>query len=338
MRLRLLPLLLALALALAGCARSVPVPLPDANAAPQLRETGIRTADGVCLPLQRWGPEDPHRVVLALHGFNDHGGSFDSLARSLAENEIAVYAYDQRGFGATRDPGRWPGHPILAHDARTALELLGERYPDRPPFLLGKSMGAAVSLLALTDGEPPPVAGSVLIAPAVWARGTMPWYQRLGLWLGARTLPRMQVNGDMAARLGIRPTDDPEVMQALRDDPLVRSTARIDTLDGLTTLMTLALEAGDELPPPSLLLYGSEDDIVPPAPVAMLLEDLAAAEAPGHRAVLYPDGFHMLTRYTGAAAVHADIAAWLLDTDAALPSGHERPPAAMARQLRAPTD
>ncbi|ADC72161.1 alpha/beta hydrolase fold protein [Thioalkalivibrio sp. K90mix] len=319
---------------LAACAGSPPQ--PPADEAPDERPDAevLEAADGTRLPLHRWGPEEPRRVALALHGFNDHGGSMAALGEALAEHEIAVYAYDQRGFGANRDVGHWAGYQTMAEDARTGLRILAERYPDNPPYLIGKSMGGAVALLATSGEELPAMRGTALIGPAVWSRDQMPWYQRFGLWVGARIAPGMRLTGEMAAEFDIRPTDDPAVLEQMRDDPLVLREARIDALDGLTTLMGRALSAGDALPAPSLLLYGAKDDLVPPGPTAVLAERLAATGDPGHRMVLYPEGYHMLTRYTRSVDTFGDLVAWMLDPEATLPSGHERAPETMVQNLQ----
>ncbi|MGM0552422.1 MAG: alpha/beta hydrolase [Pseudomonadota bacterium] len=329
--------LAGLSLWLSGCAASPLEPPPGSPGGARFDNGMIVASDGTRLPLRRWGPEDPEHVALALHGFNDHAGSMQPLAQWLIDHDIAVYAFDQRGFGATPTVGHWAGDTALVDDAQTVLELLAERHPGQRPFLIGKSMGGAVALLAATrpqttDG-PPEVAGTVLIAPAVWDRGSMPWYQRLALWLGARVAPGMRLSGEIVAELDIRPTDNPEVLAQMRDDPLVLRDARIDTLDGLTTLMGRALEAADHLPAPSLTLYGARDDIVPRPPVAELLHRLDARDEDGHRTVLYPDGFHMLTRYTRAADTFVDIITWIHDPRADLPSGHERGLAEVADEL-----
>lgn len=41
------------------------------------------------------------------------------------------------------------------------------------------------------------------------------------------------------------------------------------------------------------------------------------------RVAVYPDGYHMLTRDLGARVVLDDMAVWLADPTAPLPSGHE---------------
>lgn len=294
----------------------------DAAVAATLSAQEIVMTDGVRLRLTRWGSESPRAVVLGLHGFNDHGGSFDTLARRLAGQDIAFYSYDQRGFGASDHPGRWAGHERMASDAARTAALLRERYPDLPLYLVGKSMGGAVATLALVD-HAPPVDGAILIAPAMWGRQTMPWYQRTALWLSRRLLPGVSFSGRFLQRfVEIRPTDDPTVMAQMRADPLVLKRTRSDALDGVTTLMDEALTRIGALPGPALILYGGRDDIIPRAAACAMVERLAGNGA-DWRLGYYPEGYHMLTRQLAAGPVIDDIAAWLLSPTADLPSDGE---------------
>src|SRR5690606_9822087 len=117
-------------------------------ATPELTPTRFVAADGVALPLRTWMPDEaPPAVILALHGFNDYSNAFSIPAPAWAAAGIATYAYDQRGFGAAPGRGRWHGGATLAADALTAARLLRQRYPDTPLYLLGESMGGAVSIL-----------------------------------------------------------------------------------------------------------------------------------------------------------------------------------------------
>lgn len=292
---------------------------------PRIHDDRVVADDGYELPLYRWLPEGapPQAVALGLHGFGDYGASFEALSGPLTASGIAVYAYDQRGFGRTANPGIWAGRERMAADVSLVVSLLRDRHPDLPLYLLGKSMGGAVAMVAVSGETPPEVDGTVLIAPAVWGRATMPWYQRMGLWIMLRLRPGMYLTGNAARDLGIRPTDDPEVSRALSRDPLVQKRARIDTIHGLTTLMGDALEDSARLRGPVLILYGDNDHVIPARPVCAMLERLPDARSVNWRMVLYPDGYHMLTRYTGAAATHGDVAAWIRDQASPLPSGEE---------------
>jgi acylglycerol lipase len=276
---------------------------------------------GSPLPVRRWRPEgEPVAVALALHGFLDHAGSLAVLATALRAEGIALYAYDQQGFGAREPLGRWAGREAMVEDAVRMTAWLRARYPDTPLHLVGKSMGAAVAILALAGREPLPVDGAVLIAPAVWAPETQPWYQRLALGVGRRLAPEASLSVEWSRRLGIRPTDDPAVLEALRADPLVQRRARLDTLHGLTALMGDALEAVPRLPGPTLILYGLRDQVVPRRPLCRLVDALPERTGSPWRLVLYPHGFHMLTRYRRGPATHADVAAWIRDSRGPLPS------------------
>lgn len=315
-------LALLLAPLLAGCAEPKQQAPGPGESVPQLRPHQAIADDGYRLPLRHWPAEgDTQVVVLALHGFNDHAGSFDIMAKALVPHGISIYAHDQRGFGTTQQRRLWPGHERLRDDTILLVRLLRERYPDTPLYLVGKSMGAAVALLAMAADEPPPVDGSVLIAPAVWSWETMPWYQRLGLWLGVRLMPDSSFSVRTARRLGIEPTDDEEIKQLLASDPLILRSARVDTLDGLTRTMSLALKAAGQLPAPALVLYGDEDQIIPKAAYCALLERLPDDTA--IRLAYYPGGYHMLTRYSQRERTEQDLVAWLLDPSADLPSGLE---------------
>lgn len=278
-------------------------------------------ADQTVLPLRRWGPvgEAPSAVVLGLHGFNDHGGALVASAAALVPEGVAVYAWDQRGFGATAMRGRWPGTELLVDDAVTVAQLLRKRYPDTPLYLLGLSMGGAITTLVLEHPGLPAVDGAVLVAPAFWGWETMPWYQRSALWLSRWLMPWASFTGE---GLDIQPTDDPEVGRQLAADPLWLAATRVDALYGVTELMGTALQAVPRIQwPQTLVLYGGEDDIVPPSATCALFQRLP--EGSPWRAAYYPEGYHMLTRYSGAQAVLADINAFIKEPEASLPSGLE---------------
>ncbi|WP_104202373.1 alpha/beta hydrolase [Billgrantia saliphila] len=319
-------------LPLLGCAApALQSPGPSATE-PRLADFHFVADDGYRLPLRHWPAEgNRNAVVLAVHGFNDHAGSFDVLARALSPHGIEVYAYDQRGFGTTEQRRVWAGHERMRRDATLLARQLRARYPDTPLYLVGKSMGGAIAILAMTTPDPPPVDGSVLIAPATWSRSTMPWYQRLGLWLGVRLIPQATFSVSNAHRLGIEPTDDAWIKRKLAKDPLILRSARVDTLHGLTQAMDEALAAASQLPSPTLVMYGDTDEVVPAEAFCALLKRLPRHE--GVRMALYPGGYHMLTRYTQRLRTERDLIAWLLDNDAALPSGNGIEPESAQRSL-----
>ncbi|AWK85816.1 alpha/beta hydrolase [Azospirillum thermophilum] len=297
---------------------------------PRLTAQSLVAADGFELPMRVWLPEGgeaPRAVIVALHGFNDYSNAFETAGRNLARHGIATYAYDQRGFGATRDRGIWPGTDTLVADLGTAVEQVRARHPRVPVHVLGESMGGAVVLTALTRPDAPRVDGAILVAPAVWGRETMGFFPRAALWVTYNLVPGMVVHPPR--ELNIQPSDNIEMLRALGRDPLVIKGSRVDALEGLTDLMSAALPACGRLEVPSLVLYGAREQVLPPKPVERALADFEAGGR--HVVAVYPDGYHMLLRDLKGSLVVEDIAAWIADPKIPLASGADRAP----RQLLA---
>jgi alpha-beta hydrolase superfamily lysophospholipase len=321
---RIKRLVLFVLLAATACAPRLAPPGPG-PAAPRLDMTAgdFQTRDGTLLPLRAWLPKadaTPKAVIVALHGFNDYSNAFEAPGTYLASHGIATFAYDQRGFGAAPHRGLWPGTDALTGDLVDAARTMRARYPGVPLYLLGDSMGGAVVVAAMTGSEAPPADGIILVAPAVWARSAMPLTHRVALWIGAHTVPWMDVSG---RGLGIQASDNIEMLRALGRDPLVIKETRVDAVHGLVDLMDRALAAAPRLRVPALLLYGEKDEVIPAAPILRFWRDLPAAERPHQRRALYADGWHMLLRDLEARVVLDDIVQWIADPRAPLPSGAE---------------
>ena len=328
--------LFALLLALSACApsRIPPGPGPTTPEIVMLQE-GQRPAiqrivmdDGASLRLRSWLPKNsagkpvaPRAAILALHGFNDYSRAFHASGRDWAKAGVATYAYDQRGFGDHGDAGLWAGTERLTADVRTAAKVIAARHPDVPLYLLGESMGGAVALVAQAKAPIPEVRGTILSAPAVWARERMPGYQSASLWFFSRVIPWGKLSG---GGLNIQPSDNIPMLIALGRDPLIIKRTRVDAIDGLTDLMSAALAAAPRFEAPALLLYGEKDEIVPPGPTLELWRDLPQQSNGRQRRVLYSDGWHMLLRDLQAGTVRDDILAWIDDPTAPLPSGADK--------------
>lgn len=318
----LLAALLAAILFAAACAPIVRPPGEPINR-PLLAGAFFHTADGLVLPVKSWRPEkDPPRAVLiALHGFNDYSNFFAAPGAFLATRGITSYAYDQRGFGAAPGHGLWPGIDALGADLKTFARLVRDRHPGTPLYLLGESMGGAVIMIATADRDAPEADGIILAAPAVWGRVTMPWYQRLALWIGVHLMPGAEVTG---RGLKITPSDNIEMLKALGRDPLVIKATRIDAIYGLTNLMDRALELSARLQGPALILYGQKDEIIPKEPTQIMLNRIPGAASGGPRIAVYENGYHMLLRDLQAETLWRDIAHWIADPSTSLPSGADK--------------
>jgi alpha-beta hydrolase superfamily lysophospholipase len=297
---------------LMGCAGPRLQPSLPETRVPVLHATSAVMADGYVLPLSVWKPDgDIRAVVLALHGMNDYRHAFAGVGVHLAASGIATYAYDQRGFGETEWLGIWAGSERMVLDMETMAALIHARYPDVPLYLMGESMGGAVLLASLSHNPGlQDVSGMVLVAPAVWGRETMNPFQRLLLWLGVHTLPSLKLSAD---GLDIKPSDNVEMLRALGRDPLVIKKTRIDTISGVTDLMDEASASVPRLRGPVLIQIGAHDEVIPKRPTCNMLATLQNSEEHRPRVVIYPEGYHMLTRDLQADIVLQDITRWISD-------------------------
>lgn len=309
---------MATGLSLVGCAAHLVPPGPDVTA-PMLDRQAFVMPDGAHLPYRTWLPaRRPSAVMLALHGFNDSRDAFELSAPLFALAGIAVYSPDQRGFGAAPGRGFWPGSAALVDDARAMADLLHRRYPRLPLYLLGESMGGAVLMLLATAPNPPPAAGYILAAPAVWGRVTMNIIMLTGLWLAWTLVPGLTISG---AGL-VKASSNRAALIALGRDPLTILNTRIDAVHGLVDLMSRALAAASRLDARALILYGGHDQLVPKRAMALMWRSLPKG-AP-IRLAYYANGYHLLLRDLDRGLPIGDIIAWIRCPNAALPSGADR--------------
>ena len=308
-----------------GCGPQFTPPRDPASREPGLRENSFVTFDGTELPLRSWLPEkglnDTRFIFIAVHGFNDYSNFIKNGALYFNRNRIAVYAYDQRGFGKAPVRGRWSSTETMAEDLQTLVRLTSEKYPYLPIYLLGHSMGGAVVINAMTAKNHPEVAGAILVSPAVWAHSTMPFYQYTALWLAAHTIPWFTVTGESLQRTAC---NNQAVLKELGRDPLVIKETRFDTIYGLQDLMDKAYVNASSFRINTMVLYGLHDEIIPRKPVIETFDHIPLEPEKQKKLILYDEGYHMLLRDLQAESVMQDIVDWVENGGQGISTGNEQ--------------
>jgi len=272
---------------------------------PELHDDRLVQADGLIQPLARWKADNPTAVVLFMHSFGDFREAAALTGPWLAGRGITVYAYDQRGFGETARRGYWPGADALIRDMRAVVDLLRQRYPSQPLHVIGESMGASIALAADARGHLHEVEGLVAVGPGVrenirFRRG---WDALIRA--GSRIAPGFNYP--------INRNDDgslhPEAIERLAADPRVFQQVRMDTYAGLVRLTDEASDRADALSRPTLILYGSDDGMVPLASVCALYR-----RHPGTRQLLIQQGGpHLLLQARDYRQSLGYIVDWIRD-------------------------
>jgi acylglycerol lipase len=290
---------------------------------PYLTQDRVVSFDGAELGLMTWLPPaaswkgEPWAVIVGVHGMNDYANAFHLSAPWWAEQGVATYAFDQRGFGRSPDRGVWAGDDLMEEDLRTVVSLVRGKYPQARIVVAGESMGGAVAAEAFSSDRPPGADLLVLLSPAVWGWKSQPLPNRSLLWLAANLTASKVYTPPRWLTDKVMPTDNIEEMIAMGRDPLMVWGARSDTLYGLVNMMDNASVAVGHTAVPTLYLYGGKDQIIPKKAAFRAARTLK----PGDRSAYYATGHHLLMRDYKGQQVWADILAWIKDPAAPLPSG-----------------
>jgi acylglycerol lipase len=186
-------------------------------------------------------------------------------------------------------------------------------------------MGAALALAVEDAPDPPSIDGLILLAPAIWGRDAQGPAYSTALWMAAHSVPWMTFTGE---GLEVQPSDNIAMLRALGRDPLVIKATRVDTIYGLVGLMDRGWDAAPRLKGPALVVYGAHEEIIPPDVAMQMIRRLPPGFVAGdgrgaNRVAIYPQGYHMLLRDLHGRTVQQDVAAWIADPTAHLPSGNE---------------
>lgn len=120
------------------------------------------------LPVTMWLPEQEPKCILQItHGMTEHIGRYTALAQELTGHGIAVAGFDLRGHG------RNAGNPNVAsfgeggweasiEDMHLFFEVLAERFPGLPHYMLGFSLGSFL-LREYLNKYPEGVTGAIIM-------------------------------------------------------------------------------------------------------------------------------------------------------------------------------
>ncbi len=285
---------------------------------PRLEEDRVVSFDGAALGLQTWTPEGedaPWAAIVAVHGMSEYSDAWWMAGPWWAERGIAVYAYDQRGFGRSPNHGLWPKPEVMYRDLTTVIELVRARHPDAVIAAVGQSMGAA-TIAGADQLAPAPIADRVVLsAPAVRGWSNLPPHYSASLWTVAHVAPGLVLRPP--ANLDIRASDNDEALYRNGRDPLYLHDTRADVIYGLVGHMERAARAQPGRDGPTFVIYGANDQIIPPEAV----ERLSRRFGPCASSAFYPSGWHMLFRDLQAETVWRDVEAFLRDPAQPPPSG-----------------
>jgi acylglycerol lipase len=244
---------------------------------------------------QSWLPDGPVRgVVVFVHGYGEHSGLYEPLARRLTRDGIAVHALDTVGHG--RSDGEravitsWDH---LVDDARQLANLARAQHPGAPLVLAGHSGGGLAAFL-LAQRSP-----QLAVALAVSA----PPLQRLE-WIDAELASGAAESpaGDPTEALSTHPG----YVHALLHDPLTwKGGFRRETLLAAEDAWSAVADgvAAGRPDVPVLFVHGGSDPVVP-----IGVSRSVAARLPRATVHEFPNDLHDVLNEHDREAVHEVVA------------------------------
>ena len=253
---------------------------------------------------QAWLPDgEPRAVVVLAHGLCEHSGRYQHVAARLVAGEYAVHALDHRGHGRSAGPPALVIVDDVVADLDSLVEATAAAHPHAPLFLLGHSVGGLIAVeYAIKRQEK--VTGLILSAPLAALEAASP-VTRLAAKVISVFAPRLglvEIDSALISR-------DPEVVLAYEADPLVyRRRLPARTVSELASAVQSLPNRAPVITVPVLIMYGSGDQLVPPAGSIMLD---AAIRSEDKTLKVYDGLYHEIFNEPQQQRVLDDLCAWL---------------------------
>lgn len=220
-------------------------------------------------------------ALLCIHGFSLHKGCYAAFGKEMANEGIATYAIDMRGFGERKLTGNhleldFDGNLV---DIKLAIEQIRKDNPGLPVVILGESMGGGIALRAAAL-YPELISGLISSVPARDRFGMNEGERNIGLKAGLQTIfggySKPMKGAAMAAVEKISDKDD--VRKEWTSDPLMRTAFSPKEFVQLDGFMSHNLEAAKMVKDtPVLFIQGTNDKLIRPAGTWKLFERLATS-------------------------------------------------------------
>jgi len=202
--------------------------------------------------VHRWSAADPRCIVLISHGYGEHAGRYEHVARRLVDDlGAAVVAPDHRGHGRTGGAtGLVEDGEAITTDLHDVAVAAAAEHPGLPVALIGHSMGGLIATrYAQRFGSE--LTALVLSGPVI---GANPAFEQL---LAMDPIPDVPIDPAVLSR-------DPAVGEAYAADELVyHGPFQRVTLEQLFAAIERVAEGPGFGDLPTLWIHGSDDQLVP---------------------------------------------------------------------------
>ncbi|KKM19517.1 hypothetical protein LCGC14_1654860 [marine sediment metagenome] len=200
--------------------------------------------NGLKLFYQAWLPEnEPKAIIIALHGFASYSGRLINLANALVPLDFGFYANDHRGHGKSGGKQNFVKNmDEYVEDERNFYEIVKKKHTNLPIFMLGQSMGSAITFY-FAQKYSQDLKGIIVSGSGTKYGGDkVPKIKKKLAKVMSKVAPKFSASTGLDPNLLSR---DPEAVKAYINDPLVhykkttagQANSMIESFENLPNIM-----------------------------------------------------------------------------------------------------
>lgn len=273
----------------------------------QTIKENIAMSDGSSVHVARFEPEgEKHGVVHFLHGFGEHVGLYQTVAKLFTDGGLVCVIPEIRGFGVISQlqsklkRGASPGYAYYLNDVAEIREKISGWYPSLPVSLYGYSLGANIAMNFQL--KYPEVQYKNIVLESPWLRLFKPLPKVTSVYL--KKMAKWFPNATLSTKIKLHLcTHDKEFLKVWKKDKIFHDRISYKTLIELLEAGEYPLENAHQLRLPNLLLVPGSDKILS----AESMREFARLTPQELITVIeYPEKFHTMHHEIGKEKVLQD--------------------------------
>jgi len=260
---------------------------------------------GINVFYRYWKAENSNVQVIGIHGFAEHSGRYDELARNLASNGYSVIMYDLRGHGKTAnetDIGYVKNFNYFIKDTENFIKKINEKLNINDFFIYGHSMGGLIVLEYISKNKEN-LRGAITSGPAtmVSAGSFTKFLMTLMVKISPRTRIKLPINPEFL-------THERNIWEAYTKDPLVFKNPTVNLIYEMYRSSKSVWKDLGNIEIPILMLHGGADKIVPKEATEKAFPLIGSKDKTKK---IYDGMYHEIHNEIDRKIVYDDISRWL---------------------------
>lgn len=270
----------------------------------------LQSADGTPLRVDGYPSEraDILGVVVLIHGFAEHRRRYGHVAAHLNQQGYHVVAGDLRGHGESGgDRGYIDRFGDYVDDVTAFIQEAQRSFPaasDRPPVLLGHSMGGLVCLEYVLS-HPKAARALAITSPFFGIKIKVPGWKRSLAMAASLLKPRLKLPNQIDSYIL---SHDEASCLAYSQDPLIFHTATARWFTEILATHADVRQRAVQLTVPILMLQAGDDRLVDSQAAQQVFELLGCQDK---RIKVYSGLYHEIMNEVDRATVLSDLTDWL---------------------------